>query len=162
MKDIPSDYRSQFTDIPQPLQKQILLRFGYALVFLLFCVCILFIGANWLTTIPCFAISIYCLFNAICLFHTVIAGKYIIIRGLYVSAERTLFQKRVKSVLIRNSEHSVQINTHIRIKHIGTGTKLIVYVADNTPVYDIDGIKHLYAYLAIAHECGVRCDKKRE
>ena len=146
--DVPK-YKAQFEEMPEPLQKQIFIRLGFALAFLLLFILVLITMSDWLTVVPFIGISIYSAISAYLLFRRTAAGGYVVIQGICVETVGTLVRKRTKSIYLQTEEHMVQVFLRQRLKRIPKGAKLEIYVADNTQVYERDGAKLLHSYLAI-------------
>jgi hypothetical protein len=142
-------YREQFKQLPEPLQKQVFVRLGFALISLLFFILVLNLTTDVLAIVPFIGLSVYSVISAILLFRRGVAGKYVVIRGCCAEAADTLIRKRTKAVLIETGEHLVRVVLRQRLRRIRVGTEMEVYVADSTPVYDKDGAKLLQTYLAI-------------
>lgn len=142
-------YKAAFSALPEPLQRQVLIRLGFSMVFMLLFVLVLCMMFDWLTILPFFILSGFSLFSAYMLFRRAVAGDYVVIRGRCVESSVTLVRRRTKSILVEADEHMVQVMMKQRLKRIPDGTSLDIYVANNTQVYDKDGAKLLHSYLAI-------------
>lgn len=160
MKDKIVRYKAQYDAMPEPLQKQILIRLGFALAFFLLFILVLCMMFDWLTTIPFVAISLYSLMSAGALFIRTANKEYVVVRGRCVETEVTLIRKRSKSILIETEEHMVRVTLRQRLRRIPQGTYLEVYVANNAQVYERDGVKLLYTYLAVEYKGGIGRDEK--
>jgi len=154
MKEKIARYKAQFTEIPEPLQKQVLIRLGFALVFLLLFILVLCMMFDWLTVVPFIGLSIYSVISAFLLFRRAVMGGYVVIRGRCLESAVTLIRRRTKSILVDDGEHMVQVMMKQRLKRIPGGAELEIYVADNTQVYEKDGAKLLHTYLAIHIKTG--------
>ena len=152
MKTKFSTYKAQFHTIPEPLQKQILIRLGFVLAFLLLFILILSMKFDWLTVAPFIGLSIYSVVSAVLLFQRAVTGKYVVVLGRCTETVETLIRKKTKSILMETDEHTVRVFLRQRTKRIPKDAVLEVYVADNAPVYEKDGIKLLHSYLAFKHE----------
>ncbi len=149
MKMDISKYREQFKQLPEPLQKQVFVRFGLALPALLFFILVLNLTADILAIVPFIGMTIYSIISAFMLFRRGVEGKYVIIHGRCTEAVDTLIRKRTKAILIETEEHMVRVSLRQRLRRIRVGTEMEIYVADNTQVYDKDGAKLLQNYIAI-------------
>jgi len=154
MKEKLARYKAQFAEIPEPLQKQVLIRLGFALVFLLLFILVLCMMFDWLTVVPFIGLSIYSVISAFLLFRRAVMGGYVVIRGRCLESAVTLIRRRTKSILVDDGEHMVQVMMKQRLKRIPGGAELEIYVADNTQVYEKDGAKLLHTYLAINVKAG--------
>jgi len=159
MKDNWMKYRTQFEAIPEPLQKQILLRLGLVLVFLLLFALVLITMYDWMASVPFIGLSVYSAVSAILLFQRSVAGGYVVIRGRCTEVNSTPIRKRTKSVLVDTEEHLVRVTLRQRLKRIPQGAELEVYVADNTQIYEKAGVKQLHTYITI-HMIGEQHEDK--
>lgn len=154
MKEKLTRYKAQFAAIPEPLQKQVFIRLGFTLIFLLLFILILCMMSDWLTAIPFAGLAVYSAVSAFLLFHRAAVGGYVVIRGRCLESAVTLVRRRTKSILMETEEHMVQMMMKQRLKRIPEGAVLEVYVASNTQVYEKDGAKLLHTYLAIDMKTG--------
>jgi len=161
MKEKLARYKAQFAEIPEPLQKQVFIRLGFALVFLLLFILVLCMMFDWLTTVPFIGLTIYSVISACLLFRRAVTGGYVVIWGSCRESTVTLIRRRTKSILVDAGEHLVQVMMKQRQKRIPVGAKLEIYVANNTQVYERDGAKLLHTYLAIHIQTGgIKRDEK--
>ena len=162
MKNKISKYKTQLAEIPAPLQKQVFIRLGFALVFLLLFILVLFTMFDWLTIVPFIALSVYNVISAFMLFHRAVAGGYVVIQGSCVETASTIVRKKTKSVLIETEDHLVRIILRQRLKRIPKGAELEFYVADNTQVFERDGAKLIHTYLAINMKETAQSEKSKK
>lgn len=162
MKEKLARYKTQFTAIPEPLQKQVFIRLGFALVFLLLFILVLSMMFDWLTIVPFIGLTIYSVISAYLLFRRATAGDYVVIKGHCVESAVTIIRKRTKSLLVEAGEHMVQVMMKQRLKRIPKGAELEIYVASNTQVYEKEGTQLLHTYLAIDIKGGKKRDEKSE
>lgn len=160
MKEKLARYKAQFAEIPEPLQRQVFVRLGFALVFLLLFILVLCMMFDWLTVVPFIGLTIYSIISAFLLFRRAVAGDYVIIRGFCLESTVTLLRRRTKSILVDADEHMVHVMMKQRLKRIPEGSELEIYVASNTQVYEKDGAKLLHTYLAIDIKGGNKRDEK--
>jgi len=106
------------------------------------------------TILPFIGLSVFCVIQALLLFFRAGGGGYVIIHGECKETILTTVRKRTKSIILDTEEHTVQIIVKQRLRRIPTGTVLDVYVAENTPVYEKDGIQLLHSYWAIDSKGG--------
>lgn len=142
--------------IPEPLQRQVFIRLGFSIIFLLFFFLLLIMDNSLYTVLPCAALIAFCVIHAYLLSRRAARGGYVIISGICNEAVYTGLRRRTKSVYLQTEEYLVQIAIKQRLKRVPVGTVLDVYVADNTPVYEKDGAKLLYTYLALDYKGGRR------
>lgn len=142
----------QIKELPEPLQKQIFIRLGFTLVFFLLFILLLALGNNLYTVLPCIGLIAFCAANAWLLFCRAIRGEYVIFTGTCSETECTVIRRRTKSIYLQTDEYIVQVMIKQRLKRIPIGSTLEIYVASNTPVYEKEGRKMLYTYLAIKNK----------
>ena len=141
--------KNAFLQIPRPLQKQILLRALGAVLGLFLFILFLIIYKDWRFWIPCVILSVMCLASAGTLFYRCVFGKYVVVEGVCTDIDKTLIRRRIKAIYIRNDSFLIKIVNAKRIKNLSIGDIVTVYVADNSAVYDVDGMKVICYYLAM-------------
>ena len=141
--------KKAFLDIPRPLQKQILLRLLGAVLGLFLLILFLIVYKDWRFWIPCVILTVMCLASAGTLFFRCVLGKYVVVEGICTDIDKSLIRKRVKAIYIRNDQFSIKIVNAKRIRNLSIGDTVTVYVADNSAVYDVDGVKVICYYLAM-------------
>lgn len=138
-----------FLEIPRPLQKQILLRLLGAVLGLFLLILFLIVYKDWRFWTPCVILTVMCLASAGTLFFRCVLGKYVVVEGICTDIDKSLIRKRVKAIYIRNDQFSIKIVNAKRIRNLSIGDTVTVYVADNSAVYDVDGVKVICYYLAM-------------
>jgi len=141
--------KKAFLEIPRPLQKQILLRLLGAVLGLFLLILFLIVYKDWRFWTPCVILTVMCLASAGTLFFRCVLGKYVVVEGICTDIDKSLIRKRVKAIYIRNDQFSIKIVNAKRIRNLSIGDTVTVYVADNSAVYDVDGIKVICYYLAM-------------
>ena len=141
--------KEQFKCIPKPLQKQILIRITGAVLGLFLFILLLIFYKDWRFWIPCVILSVMCLASAGTLFYRCVFGKYVVVEGVCTDIDKTLIRRRIKAIYIRNDSFLIKIVNAKRIKNLSIGDIVTVYVADNSAVYDVDGMKVICYYLAM-------------
>ena len=160
MKEKITRLKAQSSAMPKPLQREISIRLGFALVFLLLFVFVLILLFDWMSTIPFIVISLFFLISAVLLFHRISCGQYVVVEGICEEVSTTLIRKRAKAILVQTSEHLVQVIIKQRLKKISQGSHVKIYVSSQTQVYDRDGRLFLSGYLAIDIQKGSQNDEK--
>lgn len=146
----------QFRQIPAPLQKQIYLHLSGSVLGLVMMIMVLAFQGSWQLIIPSLIIAFVFLINGCVLFCRCTEGQYVVIQGVCTEIERTGFKKRIKAVYIRSGEYAIKVVYQLqRIKDLSAGDSLVLYLADNTPVYELDGYKVVCNALAIGKELSV-------
>jgi len=138
-----------FKQIPEPLQKQTLIRLGLGgVLFLLFAV-LLLMGVDVYIWLPCTAAAVFFASAAFALFRLVVLGEYVAISGVCTDVCIGAVKRRLKYILIKTDVHMVKVTIHGRNKNIRVGSTVILYVAKNAAVYEQGGQHVLYTYLAL-------------
>ena len=75
-------------------------------------------------------------------------GRYVVLEGAVQKVEKTLFRSRPKAVIIARDGRLVKVYLRGRRWDLAEGDRFRLYVADNTPVYEQDGVLVLGGYLA--------------
>ena len=75
-------------------------------------------------------------------------GRYVVLEGAVQKVEKTLFRSRPKAVIIARDGRLVKVYLRGRRWDLAEGDRLRLYVADNTPVYEQDGVLVLGGHLA--------------
>lgn len=138
-----------FKSIPKPLQKEIFLRLVGMILGIFLFILFLILYKDWRFWLPCVILSVMCLASAGTLFFRCVYGKYVVVEGVCTDIDKTLIRKRVKAIHIRNDQFSIKIVNAKRIRNLSIGDTVIVYVAENSAVYDVDGVKVICYYLAM-------------
>lgn len=141
--------KEQFLTIPKPLQKQVLLRLAVGVLGLILFILVLIFYKDWRFWFPCVILTVTCLASAGTLFFRCVLGSYVVVEGVCTDVDKSLLRKRIKAIYIRNDQFSIKIVNAKRIRNLSIGDTVIVYVADNSAVYDVDGVKVICYYLAM-------------
>ena len=139
-----------FRQIPKPLQKQILYRLGYGAAILLVTVMLLFYTMELFSVLACVFIMIFFTANSFLLFRRAVIGDYVVISGECLDVTLTAIKRRTKMVILcTEDKRIIKIMIKQRLKKIDIGSKIILYVASNVPVYESSGVYLLNSYLAL-------------
>ena len=141
--------KNAFLQIPRPLQKQILLRLLGAILGLFLLILFLIVYKDWRFWTPCVILTVMCLASAGTLFFRCVLGNYVVVEGICTDIDKSLIRRRVKAIYIRNDQFSIKIVNAKRIRNLSIGDTVTVYIADNSAVYDVDGMKVICNYLAM-------------
>jgi hypothetical protein len=139
----------QYKELPEPLQKQIAARLGFALMFLFLFFLSLNLTADIMMTAPFICLTVYCALSATLLFRRAATGRYIVSRGRCADVVYTPIRRKPKAVLLEADDHMVRITLRRGLGHFWAGSELTVYAADDAPVYEKDGIMILQTYMAV-------------
>lgn len=141
--------KEKFKGLPAALQKQIILRLAAcALSLLLLVVTLVVYGDLYL----CLPFAVFCLFFGafgVLLLFRAINGKFVVVEGQCSKVERTAIRKKSKIIYFVSEPHSVKLPVRHRIKNLEVGDLVLVYVSENTPVYQEEGFQVLSGYLAL-------------
>ena len=139
-----------FKQIPAPLQRQILNRLGYGAA-ILFVAIILFIYTRDLVSIlACIFIIIFFAVSSFSLFRKAIIEDYVVISGECLGVTLTAIKKQTKAIIFRTDDNRIiKVMIKQRLKKITVGTKIMLYVAKNMPVYENGGVHLLNSYLVL-------------
>jgi len=138
-----------FRQIPDPLQKQTLIRFGLGVVFILLMSILHFISRDIFIWLPCAGAAIFFIASAFALFRRAVLGEYVVVSGVCQHVELTAVKRRAKFIILKTDEHNVQVTLHSRARKISVGTVVDLYLAKSTPIYVRDNVQILNNYLAI-------------
>jgi hypothetical protein len=138
-----------FGKIPGPLQKQTLIRLGFGALFSVLLIVLLFTVRDVLLLLPCAGAAVLFVTAAITLFRRAARGAYTVVVGECREVGVTAAGRRAKHILLQTEEHTIRVALCGRMRKIPVGAAVNLYVADNTPVYEKDGVQMLYHYLAI-------------
>jgi hypothetical protein len=143
----------QFKTLPSPLQKQIIVRFSYAAGFLFVGIVSILNFRDLSVLAAGAAIVAFFIGYAVRLLRLALGGRYIVIHGVCRDVTVTAVKRRIKSLTLQTIVNDAEILVNLPIRHkmhtLQPGTALILYVAENTPVYETDGVSQLRGYLAI-------------
>ena len=137
--------REKFEKIPPPLQKQIIMRCGAALVSLLLMVVSLLLEGNLYLSLSVLLFFAFYGFSALQLLYSAVTNQIVVIRGHCTGLEKTPMRRRIKTLYL----WSVKIQIAGRLRNVDEGDIITVYTATGTPVYENEGCQQLSTYLAI-------------
>ena len=133
---------------PPPLRKQALLRFaGAGACFVLLIVTALVYRDPALCW-PFLLCGTVCAGLGVLLVRRIAQGRYVVLEGTVQKVEKTLFRSRPKAVIIALDGRLVKVYLRGRRWGLAEGDRLRLYVAENAPVYEQDGVLVLGGYLA--------------
>ena len=139
-----------FKQIPEPLQKQILYRLAYGAAILFVTIVLFFYTLDWISVLACVIAIIACIISAFSLFRRAVIGDYVEIRGEFLKVILNAVKRRPKAIILCTEDNQkLKVMIKQKLKKINTGSKITVYVATNTPVYEDNGMQLLYSYLVL-------------
>ena len=139
------------TQIPIPLQMQVLIRLTLA-------VCSLVVSSLLLAffTIPIaapfFLLALVTAASGGHLYWVAVRGHYLVLTGTMLNVERTALLRRPKAILMEVEGSALRVMLRNRYKVPGVGSQLSFYVQDSTPIYEWRGMHLLGTYLAAVVE----------
>ena len=137
------------TQIPVPLQQQILLQSGLALLSL-----IAGLGISWAckdlgSGVPLIIAAVLLGCTAVRLYWIALNGRYIVLRGTILYVERTFLRRRPKALLLEVEGSALRIVLRNRLRRLSEGSVVDLYISDTTPLYVWGGVRQISSYLAI-------------
>jgi len=139
----------KFTRIPEPLQKQILIRFGLGVLFLILLIAVVTIDFDIYLWLPCAAMAVFMFVAAIALYRRAETGGYVVVTGICSAVEVTPVRKRAKALILKTDECTLKIMLRGRVRKITAGSEITLYIANNTLLHEHNGSQMLYNYLAM-------------
>ena len=144
------------TQIPLPLQTQILMRLALA-VCLLIAGNVLLIIFTVTIAIPFFLLALLTAVSGGRLYWLAVRGRYLILTGTVLNVERTAVLRRPKAILMEVEGTALRVILRNRYKVPNEGSQLSFYVQDSTPIYEWRGMHLLGTYLAAAVGTAGKC-----
>ena len=138
-----------FQQIPAPLKKQTLIRLGFAVLFLVLMIPLLFFARDIYIMLPCVGALVFFTASAFVLFRKSVLRDYVIINGVCQSIENTPVRRRARYIILRSGEQTLKVALRNRVKGASIGADVDLYAANEAPIYEKDGVQILYSYLAI-------------
>jgi hypothetical protein len=140
---------NEFRRIPEPLQRQTLLRLGLGAAFLALLIALLAVARDIYLWLPCAGIVIFHAVSASLLFHTAVTGGYVAVTGKCSEAGLTTIRRRSKFIILQTEAGAVRVMLRNKLRRISPGTEVTLYIAKKSQVYKQNGEKILYNYLAL-------------
>ena len=138
----------QIQALPEPVQRQVWLRFGLAAVLFIF---------GLASAIAWKDVSMLVII-AVAVFGGVLGVRlcyrdYIVITGICSEVDTTVIRKRNKAIVLLASVEGKETALHISLRQqfrkLSAGDALDFYVDATAPIYERDGIFQLQSYIAI-------------
>ena len=139
----------EFKSLPEPLQKQILIRLGLGAVFAVLLVAVVSTVRDIYLWLPCAGLMLFFLVTAILLLRRALLGDYVIIDGECVEVGVTTLKRRAKFLVLETEAGKIKVLMQNRRRKIAVGDGVKLYVAKNTPIYEHNGSQMIYTYIAI-------------
>lgn len=147
--------KDKFRQFPQVLQKQILIRLTAGIVSLLMLVIILLYRGGLELMFPCIGFSSVFFISALQLYARCDEKNYVVIKGTCTEIEKTGLRRKVKDIYVKEDQFTVRIvRPSMKLRSLNVGDRITIYLADNAPVYEMDGCKVICNTLAAEKEYG--------
>ena len=147
--------KDKFRQFPQVLQKQILIRLTAGIVSLLMLVIILLYRGGIELMFPCIGFSSIFFISALQLYARCDEKNYVVIKGICTEIEKTGLRRKVKDIYVKEDQFTVRIvRPTMKLRSLNVGDRITIYLADNAPVYEMDGCKVICNTLAVEKEYG--------
>lgn len=147
--------KDKFRQFPQVLQKQILIRLTAGIVSLLMLVIILLYRGGIELMFPCIGFSSIFFISALQLYTRCYEKNYVVIKGTCTEIEKTGLRRKVKDIYVKEDQFTVRIvRPSMKLRSLNVGDRITIYLADNAPVYEMDGCKVICNTLAVEKEYG--------
>ena len=148
--------KNKFRQFPQVLQKQILIRLTAGIVSLLMLVIILLYRGGIELMFPCIGFSSIFFISALQLYARCDEKNYVVIKGTCTEIEKTGLRRKVKDIYVKEDQFTVRIvRPTMKLRSLNVGDRITIYLADNAPVYEMDGCKVICNTLAVEKEYGL-------
>lgn len=145
--------KDKFRHFPQVLQKQILIRLTAGIVSLMMLVIILLYRGGLELMFPCIGFSAVFFISALQLYARCDEKNYVVIRGTCTEIEKTRLRRKVKDIYVKEDQFTVRIvRPPMKLRSLNVGDRITIYLADNAPVYEMDGCKVICNTLAVEKE----------
>ena len=145
--------KDKFRQFPKVLQKQILIRLTAGIVSLLMLVIILLYRGGLELMFPCIGFSAVFFISALQLYARCDEKNYVVIRGTCTEIEKTRLRRKVKDIYVKEDQFTVRIvRPPMKLRSLNVGDRITIYLADNAPVYEMDGCKVICNTLAVEKE----------
>lgn len=146
---------NHLTQIPEPLRRKILLYYAVGVFGLLLLAASFIFGGDWRFSVPCAALAVTFCIGGTQLLIQGTEGRYVVIEGICEEIERTHFRRKIKGITIRTENGSVRIPVWgERTGKLKDGDTMVIYLSEDTPVYDLDGCKIVNTCIALARKTG--------
>lgn len=147
--------KDKFRQFPKVLQKQILIRLTAGIVSLLMLVIILLYRGGLELMFPCIGFSSVFFISALQLYARCDEKNYVVIKGTCTEIEKTGLRRKVKDIYVKEDQFTVRIvRPSMKLRSLNVGDRITIYLADNAPVYEMDGCKVICNTLAVEKEYG--------
>lgn len=143
--------------IPIPLQHQIIIRAAIGIIALIAGALTLCL---WSITIamPFLLLMFLLEANAVHIYRVAIHGCFLKLTGTVLKTERTILRQRPKAALLEVEGKALRVLLHNRSRALRDGDRVLLFVADDTPLMERRGLYQIDSYLALVIEGGCKRD----
>lgn len=143
----------KFSYFPSILQKQIFIRLTACIVMLLMLVLIWLSQGGIVLILPSIGFSAAFFISALQLYVRCKKKHYVVIKGTCAEIEKTGLRRKVKDIYVKEAQFTIRIvRPAMKLRTVNVGDRITIYLADNTPVYEMDGCKVICNTLAVVKE----------
>lgn len=139
----------EFRRMPEPLQRQTLLRLGIGALFLVLLIALIAAAQDVYLWLPCAGAVVIFAAAAFMLFRRAVLGEYVVVSGECAEVGLTAVKRRIKFLILQTDVCKLKVMLRGRLRKIPVGTAVVLYIAKNTQIYEQNGLQMLYTYMAI-------------
>ena len=139
----------EFRRIPEPLQRQILLRLGLGAAFLALLIALIAVTRDVYLWLPCAGIVIFHAVSALLLFRLAVTGGYVAVTGECSGTGLTTIRRRSKFIILQTEAGAIKIMLRSRLRKVPSGAAVTLYLSKKSQIYEQNGEQILYNYLAL-------------
>lgn len=141
-----------FASCPPALRWEIWVRIGLGIAALPVFLAIWTFSRSLALALPMLAISVFLTLNGLMILAGFQYGTVITAVGRCTGVERYKLRHTAKSIRLDVDGKAVEIHLRNRLHRIQTGDTVTVYLPENAPVYERQGVNIIYSYYAISLE----------
>ena len=146
--------RDKFKELPEVLQRQVIYRVAAGGLSMLLCLIVLILHHSFYLCLSFVFFAVVFCCSGLFLFLRVVSGKYVSIEGRCSRIDKSFLRKRTNTIFFEADPHKIKLHLRQNLKNISTGDDIVVYVLDNTSVYQEEGYEVLGGYIAIERKKG--------
>ena len=135
--------------MPEPLQKQILVRLGNGVLFFIISIVLIIVSRDIYLLIPCVGAAAIFSTAAILLFRRIVLGEYVVVERTCTEEVLTPVRRRAKYIILHTSAGKLKVALRSRMRKVSAGATVRLYLANDTTIYEQDGCYVIYAYIAL-------------
>ena len=139
----------KFRHMPEPLQKQILVRLGYGALAIVLLVALLSLTGDLFITLPCVALALFFITTALLLYRQTVAGEYVIITGECIEAGISALRRHTKYIVVKTDACELKVMLRSRRGKIKVGANVELYVSSKAQIHSHNDANVLYDYISL-------------